>query len=102
MVFGAVLLLGLVVYIVATGHKDWWGLSAICYLSSWIQWTLVSLALTALLAGSLGLFTKIPTINLPQKSAWILLPILGAFLLLLHETFPLLGDGWLLAVGPLL
>ncbi|MBU1936440.1 hypothetical protein KKG05_03510 [bacterium] len=99
-VFGAVLLLGLIAYVITTDHKDWWGLSAICYLSSWIQWTLAALALIALLAGSLGVFAKIPTNKFPQKSAWILLPILGAFLLLLHETFPLLGDGWLL-VGKL-
>ncbi|MBU1707050.1 hypothetical protein KKB28_03955, partial [bacterium] len=62
-VFGAVLLLGLIAYVITTGHKDWWGLSAICYLSSWIQWTLAALALTALLAGSLGIFSRIPLKN---------------------------------------
>ena len=95
-VFGAVLLLGLVVYIVATGHKDWWGLSAILYLPPWIQWTLTALAAATLLACFLGAFSKLPAWPGLQKRAWLLLPVLAVGLYLLRVNYPLLGDGWLL------
>ncbi|MBM3324776.1 MAG: hypothetical protein FJY66_03830 [Calditrichaeota bacterium] len=94
--FVSVLFLVLIVFVLAADQKSWWGISAITYLSPALQWSLVCLAAAFVLAALTGALSKMPKLPYWARYIWILLPILGVFLFLLREGYPLWGDGWLL------